>query len=72
MGGIKRLPLVLNLQVAVLSIISLFFLPLILYLMKRDPNLQEDRAETPSDSDEEKDIEKDSKEDATVTVTPVI
>ena len=59
-------------QVAVLSIISFLFLPLIMYLMKRDPNLQEDRAGTPSESDEEKDVEKDSKEDATVTVTPVI
>ena len=59
-------------QVAVLSIISFFFLPLIMYLMKRDPNLQEGRAGTPSESDEEKDVEKDSKEGATVTVTPVI
>ncbi|KAI4523106.1 MFS general substrate transporter [Schizophyllum commune Loenen D] len=38
----------------------------------RDPNLQEDHAGAPSESDEEKDVEKDSKEDATVTVTPVI
>ncbi|KAL1662777.1 major facilitator superfamily domain-containing protein [Schizophyllum commune] len=66
------LPVMLNLQVAVLSIISFFFLPLIMYLMKRDPNLQEDHAGAPSESDEEKDVEKDSKEDATVTVTPVI
>ena len=43
-----------------------------MYLMKRDPNLQEVRAGTPSESDEEKDVEKDSKEDATVTVAPVI
>ncbi|KAI5835136.1 MFS general substrate transporter [Schizophyllum commune Tattone D] len=56
----------------ILSIISFFFLPLIMYLMKRDPNLQEDHAGAPSESEEEKDIEKDSKEDATVTVTPVI
>ena len=59
-------------QVAVLSIISFFFLPLIMYLLKRDLNLQEDRVGTPSESDEEKDVEKDSKEGATVTVTPVI
>ncbi|KAL1754293.1 major facilitator superfamily domain-containing protein [Schizophyllum commune] len=62
------LPVMLCLLVAVLSIISFFFLPLIMYLMKRDPNLQENRAGTPSESDEEKD----SKEDAIVTVTPVI
>ncbi|TRM66856.1 major facilitator superfamily domain-containing protein [Schizophyllum amplum] len=57
----------------VLSILSFFFLPLIMYLTKRDPNLQEDGAQSDSELDTEKDAEKDSKGSETnVTVHPVL
>ncbi|KAL1675638.1 major facilitator superfamily domain-containing protein [Schizophyllum commune] len=64
-------PILRTVTLAVMNLSAYIFL--IWYgIVVRDPNLQEDHAMAPSESDEEKDIEKDGKEDATVTVTPVI